>query len=274
LAEQLLAAGHEVFALRRDPSRLPPRLTRLKADLTDPTQLRGLPASFDYAFFTASSDASTEEAYRTIYIHGLSNLIAALAEHRAPKRLFYTSSTAVYGQDDGSWVDEQSPTEPRSFHGRILLESERIAHRAPFPSTVVRLSGIYGPERSSLLRRLQEGSLRVASRPAFSNRIHRDDCAGALAHLMTLDNPAPLYLASDDEPVPWHVLFDWLADRLGVVRPERDDNIRPPSSSKRCNNAQLRATGYQMQYPTFRDGYAPILKNFLASRSSSIRGKQ
>lgn len=275
LAERLLAAGHEVVALRRDPSRLSPELIRIAADLTDPSQLAqlgDLPAPFDYVFFTASSDASTEDAYRAIYVRGLSNLIRVLAERGAPKRLFYTSSTAVYGQDDGSWVDEDSPTEPRSFHGRILLESERLVHTAPFPGTVVRLSGIYGPERSSLLRRLQEGTLRVATRPAFSNRIHRDDCAGVLAHLMTLDDPAPVYLASDDEPVYWHVLFDWLADRLGVARPERDEDARPPSSSKRCSNARLRASGYAMQYPTFRDGYAPILERFRAS--SGKRGTQ
>ncbi len=267
LAERLLAAGHEVVALRRNVDELPPSLSALRVDLTDPGQLRTISYPFDYVFFTASSDASTEEAYRTIYVRGLSNLIDALAEHRAPRRLFYTSSTAVYGQNDGSWVDEDSPTEPRSFHGRILLESERIVRSAPFPATIVRLSGIYGVERSSILARLRAGTLRVASRAGFSNRIHRDDCAGALAHLMTLEHPDPLYLGSDDEPVQWHILFDWLADRLGVARPERDDAARPPSSSKRCRNARLRATGYQLQYPTFRDGYAPILDSFRARRS-------
>jgi nucleoside-diphosphate-sugar epimerase len=98
--------------------------------------------------------------------------------------------------------------------------------------------------------------------PRYTNRIHRDDVVGALAHLMEMEGPAPLYLTVDDDPVEEAVLLRWLAGVLGAPEPriERD----PPTGgralgNKRCRNDLLRATGYELQYPSFREGYASLV---------------
>jgi nucleoside-diphosphate-sugar epimerase len=158
-------------------------------------------------------------------------------------------------------VDEESPTTPARFTGRALLEGERLVLEAPFPTTVVRFGGIYGPGRTSLVDRVRAGQARW--RPDhYTNRIHRDDCAGALRHLAGLDAPAQLYLGVDDEPALERDVLFWLADRLGseslpVAGPREGTRAGP--GSKRCSNARLRAVGYRFRYPSFRQGYGDLL---------------
>ena len=110
-----------------------------------------------------------------------------------------------------------------------------------------------------MLDRLRRGQLRVAARPAWTNRIHRDDCAAVLAHLMDTAEAESLYLASDDEPVEWATVVAWLAERLAVPCPAPDAGAWAPRSSKRCANTRLHSSGYRFHYPTFREGYAAII---------------
>src|SRR5690606_24982960 len=100
------------------------------------------------------------------------------------RRVLFASSTAVYGQDDGSWVDETSPTEPRRFTGRCLLEAEALLAGSGLGFSNVRFAGIYGPGRGRLLSQVLDGSAVFGSEPHITNRIHRDDCAGFLQHLI------------------------------------------------------------------------------------------
>ena len=137
----------------------------------------------------------------------------------------------------------------------------------------MRFGGIYGPGRTRLIDSVREGSATCpAGPPLYTNRIHRDDCARVLEHLLFLDDPAPLYIAVDDEPAPLDDVLDWLAQRLGVAPPLRTDQaISKPGAeqradpalrmraSKRCSNARLRASGFQFRYPTYREGYAALL---------------
>src|SRR5262245_5856857 len=151
----LAADGHEVFGLRRRPEHLPEPIRPLRADLADPDTLRIVPPQIDLVAYTAAADTSDDDAYRRAYVEGVANLLGALAGSHTPvRRLLYTSSTAVYGQADGGWVDETSPTVPRTFSGRRVLKGERLVLASRVPAIVLRLAGIYGPGRTRLIERV------------------------------------------------------------------------------------------------------------------------
>ena len=257
--------SHAVFGLRRRSGSLPLGVRPVEADLVIPATLRDLPPQLDFVFFMAAPAGRDDALYRTLYVDGLRNLIDALVEQKLqrPKRIFFTSSTSVYGQKDGEWVDESSPAEPPGFAGRRLLEAEALLHAGPFPATVVRFGGIYGPRRTGLVERVRTGRFAYPSgAPRYTNRIHRDDCAGVLRHLMQLPAPEGLYLGVDCEPASEATLYRWLAGVLGAPppRPGTPDATSDPerAGSKRCSNRRLLASGYEFRYPTFREGYSAI----------------
>ena len=145
LGLRLAAAGHMVWGIRRSAEGLPSGIHHLAADLTAPETLQDLPPALDVVFYTAAPNGSEEAAYRAIYVDGLRHVLEALVrQHQSPRRVLLTSSTAVYAQSAGEWVDETSPTEPQHFTGRRVLEGERVLLDGPFPATVLRLGGIYG----------------------------------------------------------------------------------------------------------------------------------
>jgi len=263
LARRLADAGCEVFGLRRTPSGLPDGIQPIAADLLERATLRALPADLDAVLYTASADGFDEAAYKAAYVHGLRNLLGALEEqHQSPQRILFTSSTAVYGQSDGEWVDETSLTAPRGFSGRCVLEGEQLLLASRYPSLVLRLGGIYGPGRTRLIESVRSGKARLREgSPHYTNRIHRDDCAGALAHLLGLEAPQRIYLGVDCEPADEVLVLHWLAERLGVPPPQVEPapaNGRSPGS-KRAANDRLLASGYRFIYPTFREGYGALL---------------
>jgi nucleoside-diphosphate-sugar epimerase len=266
LGLDLAEEGHEVWGLRREPGGLPAPIRPVRADLTEPETLQGLPDPLDLVFFTAAPDRHDDEGYRDLYVEGLRNVLRALTEQaQRPRRVLFTSSTAVYAQRNGEWVDEDSPTEPRTFAGRRLLQAERLLQASPFPSVVVRLAGIYGPGRGRLLQSVRDGTAAYAEgTPVYTNRIHRDDCAAVLRHLATVAEPLPLYVAVDHEPVDNGTVLRWLAEQLGApppgVRPASELQSWERGSSKRCGNDRLLQSGYRFRFPTFRDGYGAMLK--------------
>jgi nucleoside-diphosphate-sugar epimerase len=257
LAEVLLARGCEVVLLRRSEREPPPGARTFRADLAAAGALADLPEA-DFVFYSAAADERSDAAYRRAYVEGVARLIERLAKQRSlPRRFLFTSSTGVYGQQQGEWVDEASPTEPRDFTGRRLLEGEALVAAAPFPGCVLRLGGIYGPGRTSLIARAQRGEV---GGPVFTNRIHRDDAAAALAHLAFLPAPAPCSVGVDCEPAPEAEVLAWLAQQLGVAQQREGQALqRRERGSKRCRNARLLASGFRFQYPTYREGYAALL---------------
>ncbi len=265
LALRLAEEGHKVWGLRRHDDPLPANISLLVADLTVPETLVRLPSSLDFVFFTAAPDVSSDKEYRAIYVDGLRHLLDVLHRQRQRvKRIFFTSSTTVYAQADGDWVDEGSPTEPVHFSGIRMLEAERLVLCGPFPATVLRLGGVYGPGRGSLIERVRQGqAVCPEGPPVYTNRIHRDDCAGALRHLMGLAEPDTHYIGVDHEPGEECAVLRWLAAQLGVAAPR----VGPPLAvdprrrrgNKRCRNTKLVQSGYRFRYPTYREGYAAIL---------------
>lgn len=252
LASLLPPEQWQVSGMRRRVERLPENIAPIKADLLDRNTLKAVDRAWDGVIYQATPDQRTPEAYRQAYVSGLENLLARIQ----PERLLLVSSTSVYGQDEGQWVDEDSPTEPGRFSGRILLDAEALARAAG--GIVVRFSGIYGPGRDYLLRQVRSGQATCrADPPQWTNRIHADDCAGVLAHLLRLPSPHERYCASDNRPVARSEVLDWLAERLGQPQPRR--TASGGGQGKRVSNQRLRASGYDLIYPDFRHGYGAML---------------
>jgi len=243
----------EIHGLRRNPGRLAPGIVAHRGDLAEPASLDGVAGDFDAVIYTATPGERTPDGYRQAYVDGMQTLL----ERVNTPRLVMVSSTAVYGQDGGEWVDETSSTEPARFNGEILLQAERLARAAG--GIVVRFSGIYGPGREYLIDKVRSGP--VACRrapPVWTNRIHADDCAAALAHLLGLEAPDALYLASDACPAPrWEVL-EWLAGRLGVSGPV--EQVDAAGQGKRVCAQRLSATGFALRYPDYRAGYQELVR--------------
>ena len=267
LGRRLQQAGHEVWGLKRHPATLPPAIRGLAADLGDPASLRNrLPPDLDYVFYTAAADGFSEAHYRVVYVDGVAHLLDALrAGGQQPRRLFFTSSTSVYAQCHGEWVDEDSPAEATGFAGRCLRQGEELLWNGPYPASVIRFGGIYGPGRTRLIDSLRQGNATcVDNPPVYTNRIHRDDGAAALQHLMNLPDPQALYLGVDDEPAPQCEVLRWLARRLGVPGPTVVSAATAPEAmlraNKRCRNTRLRASGFQFRYPSYREGYTALLE--------------
>ena len=258
LGRRLADQGHTVFGLRRNPPPGTGPIHWLRADLTVAKTLAHLPGDLDLVFYLATPGAYDDEAYRKAYVEGLGNILTRLSAP-PPRRIIFVSSTSVYGQDDGSWVDESTPTHPTGFAGRRVLEAEEALRASSVPGTVVRFGGIYGPGRTRMLRKARAGEPVVDNPPWYTNRIHREDCVGVLEHMAGLAAPDDLYLAVDNAPCTQAELTDWLCDELGLTRPPRTSG--GVKSNKRCRNARLLASGYRFHYPTYREGYRALIES-------------
>lgn len=266
LGAKLVAQSDQVWGLRRRPHALPAGIEPIEADLAVARTLSDLPRELDFVVYAASPGGRDDAHYRTAYVEGLARLLDALdRERESPRRIFFLSSTAVYEQSKGEWVEESSETEPRHFSGQRLLEAEALLRDSPFAGTVLRLGGIYGPGRTQLLERVRSGAaVYRPGAPRYTNRIHRDDCAGVIAHLMTSGTVGPTFVTVDDDPAEEVVVLRWIAGVLGAPEPRAEKetaaNGRRQRSNKRCRNALLRASGYSFLYPTFREGYADVIE--------------
>ena len=264
LGRELAAAGHQVTGLRRNPGALPPGITPCQADLFDDDLATRLPTGIDRVYAILTPDRYDDAGYQRTFVGGMERLCRALQEtgnHSA--RLVFVSSTGVYGEDDGRWVDESSPTEPARFSGRRLLEAEAVAGAHPGGAVIVRFAGIYGPGREALIRRVERGAPCQGDPPRYTNRIHEEDCAGVLAHVGALEAPAPVYIGVDDAPCTQCEIMDWLAAGMGLPAPPREAGT---GRGRRCSNRRLLADGYRPRYPDYRTGYRPLL----AARRSSV----
>lgn len=258
LATALLQDGHTVYGLKRDTSTLPDGVHPIGADLLDPATLTDLPVDIDSLVFMPTPASRDQAAYEDIFIQGWKNLWAGLIQ--TPARVLLVSSTAVYGESGGGIVDEETNPEPTGFNGKVLLEMEHTAASCTENLVIVRISGIYGPGRERLIRLSVSEGLEVQQTPPyFTNRIHRDDAAAALKHLLEIEKPEALYLATDDQPVPRYEVVEWLAKIQGRVSPKGLVNENA-SRGKRVSNRRLRESGFSLSYPDYQAGYGAVLE--------------
>jgi len=265
VSRQLLEAGDSVTAVSRHEEADPPGdLDSRAADVASAESVDRLAAAIpapDFIVHCVSSGRGGPEAYRTAYLDGARHLLAAFKD----TPLLYTSSTSVYAQTDGSVVDERSPAEPDRETGRILRETEELVLAAG--GFAFRLSGIYGPGRSVILRKFLAGESKLEEDGRrFLNQIHRDDAAAAVCRAAHGDLDPGIYNLSDSRPLAQIECFRELARRFGRPLPEsvpRDLNRKRGWTHKQVSNAKLVAAGWSPRYPCFLDAVdriAPTLE--------------
>jgi nucleoside-diphosphate-sugar epimerase len=224
-------------------------------DVADAAAVAALPAA-DAIVHCAASGRGGAEAYQRVYVDGCKNLAAAFPG--VP--LLFTSSTSVYGQADGSVVTESSPAEPDRETGKLLLAAENIV--LGVGGFVARLSGIYGPERSVILRKFLAGEAVIEEDGRrLLNQIHRDDAASAIHHLLTGGAAPGIYNVSDSEPLAQRECYEAMARIFLLPGPPsgpRDLNRKRGWTHKRVSNAKLRETGWFPMFPCYLDAIGSI----------------
>lgn len=258
-ARRLLARGDTVYALRRHPPADDASgIHWLAGDISRPDGLPALPAGITRVIHVATAGARDPAAYRAVFVDGLNHVLDAL-DTRQVGRIVFVSSSAVYGEHHGDWVDEDTPPAPQGFNGRILLDAEAALAARAIPHTTLRFAGLYGPGRLQLIERLRAGKASAPLEPPhWANRIHIDDAAAAITHVALLPDALPVYVGCDDTPLPLHELYADLARMIGAPAP--GDGPAPAGvGSKRLSNARLRASGLALQWPDSRGGYAALL---------------
>ena len=259
VARRFLARGDEVIALRRNPpAGGADGILWLQGDISRSDTLPTLPQGVTRLIHLPAPGAREAGAYRAVFVDGLKHVLDALDRSHL-KRVVFVSSSAVYGEHEGGWVDEDTPPAPLGVNGRLLLEAETALAARGLPSTALRLAGLYGPGRLQLIDRLRRGAAGAPASPAhWANRIHIDDAAAAVVHLALLEDVAPVYIGCDDTPLPLHELYAELASLIGAPAPPE---APAPANvgSKKLSNARLRATGFALQWPDSRRGYAALI---------------
>ncbi|MBC6427674.1 MAG: sugar nucleotide-binding protein [Cellvibrionales bacterium] len=262
LARLLRERGGDLLAVRRSGGRAAG--VDLRAlDATDWESLARLlrderPAQ---AVITLTPDERSAAGYRRCYLQAARALVAAAADAGQRPAVLFVSSTSVYAQNRGELVNESSACRPRRFNGQVLLEAEQCLLNSELPTSAVRFSGIYGPGRHWLI----EQSLRdapAANSMQWTNRIHIDDCARVLAHLLAMPvaRRRSIYVASDSEPVLRGEVQNWIRARFGL--PAIDMAQAGEVSGKRCDNRRLLESGFVFEYPSYREGLVGVIEGY------------
>lgn len=261
LALGLLRDGWDVTGwTRSENSAAPLRVAGLRvisADAANAASWAQAPPDFTVGILCAATRGGDADAYRSVYHDAMIHL----AGRAGPSaHLVFASSTSVYAQDDGSWVNENSDATPSTTTARVLLDAERVCLARG--GAVVRIAGIYGPGRSGPIRLLRSGQAHIGPDGGrWLNQIHRDDVASALRFLGERC-ASGVFNASDNEPVRQADFYHWLAPRLGlpVPTPGPETVSHRGFTNKRVSNEKLRSLGWAPQFPSFRQGYAEIVR--------------
>ncbi|MFM1944622.1 MAG: hypothetical protein RI897_3604 [Verrucomicrobiota bacterium] len=270
LGVRLVEAGHEVVGVRRSTTGAGELsalgIRPLAVDLSEAKQLDRLGGRFDWVVNTvASSRGGGVADYERTYLAGTRNLLRWLAGQGCA-RYVYTSSTGVYGQDDGGWVGESSELAPEAETARVLVATEREVLRGGVGGVVLRLAGIYGPGRSYWLRMMERGEVRIpGDGTRWMNMVHRDDIVGAVMAVLERGREGEVYNVCDDEPVQYGDFVTWLARRMGLPVPPyavEESLVRRKRglTNKRVSNRKLREElGWEPRYSSYREGYEQLL---------------
>ncbi len=276
LARRLLAQGWQVIGTTRSEEKAAAiRATGAEAVLWPPVRPGPLLDRATHLLVSAGPDASGDPV-----LHHCAGSLAARAERF--DWVGYLSTTGVYGDRGGDWVDEGSECTPATERGRWRLAAERAWlgywHDEGLPVHVFRLAGIYGPGRGPFAK-VRDGTARRIVKPGqVFSRIHVDDIANVLQASIARPHPGAIYNVCDDEAAPPEEVIAHAAALLGLPAPPEipyeEAEMTPMArsfyaESKRVSNARMKAElGVRLAYPTYREGLAALL----ASETGSAGG--
>jgi len=279
LGAELVKAGHEVWGLRRDLDAAraleSQGIKPIVANLQRTETLKSLPVVDTVVLCQAPSKKSDE--YKNIYFDATRNLLSVLPE-RSLRKLLLISSTSVYAEADGSWVNEA--TDPMAGNhadaesrenAKTLLAQEDLVMKSDHPAMVLRLAGIYGPGRNRV-RSILEGRIKPALSEVYMNRIHLHDIVRAMRLLLDKGQAGQLYLGSDDAPSTQREFYSWVFEKLALPLPKsaaEGEVAHPHGSNKRVSNQKLKELGFHLRFPTYQEGYLPIIQEILNEASSA-----
>jgi nucleoside-diphosphate-sugar epimerase len=264
IARRLAARGDRVTGVRRDPTRAaalaPLGIAPLALDLAAPGAEDALPA-VDAVVACQSASADGPVPYRAAYVDANRALLAAAARGGA-RAFVYTGSTGVFGQRDGSAVDETTPPVPSSAAAEVLVEAERLVQAAARPAlraAIVRLSGLYGAGRTGIVERVRSGALALGpGDDAWMNFCELEDAVSFVVAALDRGRAGAVYHGSDAQPAPRREVVEWIAGRIGIAPRSRDAAAGGPN--RRIVSARTRAElGVELAAPSFREGLGRIV---------------
>jgi nucleoside-diphosphate-sugar epimerase len=272
LAQRWSGLGDHVFALTRKPERAAEFARAgwqpLIGDIED-LQNVDLP-EVEVVVFAVGFDRASGRSMREVYVAGLAHVLEKLPPCG---RFIYVSSTSVYGQSDGSEVDEDAETVPREASGQVVLEAEQILRGRRPDAIILRFAGIYGPGRLLREKALREGQSIVAAPDRWLNLIQVDDGVQAILAAETRGQFGRTYNVADDSPVHRIDFFERLAEVLNVPRPRferpKGDELPPhEQANRRVRNLRMREElGVNLAYTSYKEGLrASVLTDVSSSR--------
>jgi nucleoside-diphosphate-sugar epimerase len=269
LARRLIAEGYYVRALTRSTENaaaleeigVEPRI----GDITDPITLCGLGDGVTYVYHLMGSMRGDDAELEALHVHGTRSVLALLRNSKI-KRFVYESSTAVYGQMDGEWLDESAPREPTSTMGKLRVQAEDLLLNAwrehAFPVLILRPASIYRPE-GVINKKIRQGAYTLASDPEkLMNHIYIEDFIEILLAAREKGQAGEAYNVADDLPKRSIDYMNLIAELMRAPKIKVEWEMRTDGcadlirqSNKKVSNAKLKKDfGLALRYPTYREG--------------------
>ena len=265
IAKRLLQSGVVTIGVRRSAQCIA-GVEMIQADVSQPVTLSKLSAlQPQILVYCVAASGQSDAEYQAAYVEGLRNVLATQVHNTYLKHVFFVSSTRVYGQNSDAILDDSVTAIPADFGGQRLLEAESLLQSLPCSSTVLRLSGIYGPGRLRMIN-LAQSPQSWPQHNIWTNRIHRDDAAGFIVFLIMQiiagKTPQNCYIVTDSMPVSQYEVLGWIAKKLGLAVPQTQSGCE---GGKRLSNQAMLETGFQLQYPDYQAGYQALLLDYSAA---------
>lgn len=226
----------------------------IKADLCSANDYISLPKDKNIIVFAASPDSSSVESYQKVYIEALSLSLAYARKLNKLHKFILISSTGVYGQTNGEYVEENSPCLPNRENAKVIIQAEKLLAESKLPYAIIRFAGIYGPGRNRMIEKAKLGELDLET-CTYSNRIHVEDCSRVVSHVA--QGYENIYIGVDDSPCDTREVVLWIRKELGLENNFKLKNTN--TKGKRCLNLRLIAEDFKFKYPSFKEGYADML---------------
>lgn len=258
LANVLLDDGHQVSAIKRTEQKESASVEIIQLDVSQTTEVDACKFDADQIVYILSPSGRDISAYQTVFEQGVDQVLSACKKQCPHVAITFVSSTRVYGQQQGEWLDETSPTEPTDQRGKILLAAENKFLAFNDKTTLVRFSGIYG-RSNYFLNQLKAGEAVQKEPPYYTNRIHRDDCIAVLRFIINRkikdETMRGIYLATDQDPAARWQVACYLAEIYSIERPKPLVLDKTAKGNKRLKNKRLTEAGYEFIYKSYKQGY-------------------